>query len=200
MRSRGQPAGLIDAPQLITVMKQTPKLCSFRVMDAVCPDMSETQCRAITMCKYRTISIKSLLLSLLMLASSTVQSEEIFFLCELRGNGFPKNYSFSFDEEKQRLYLTEGSQEMELLKINSTQIWARNSVKIYRDFDYDNYTLYLNRITGEAEVSYTTKPSQKEIEDCEANTKSEHKFHCQGHPVLTGKTEKGVCKRTLPKI
>lgn len=127
--------------------------------------------------------------------SCQVYAEEKYFECTvLKPGGGMKTYSFSLEEKKRELYLTEGSQELEVLKLNSTQIWASNTVKMYREFEYDDFTFYLNRITGSIKVSYSVKPTKKEIEKCKSDLEPDQRWGCEGHLVLTQYTEKGRCK------
>jgi hypothetical protein len=140
--------------------------------------------------------------SLSMLIGFNANAKEIFLACKvITPNNVYKSYTFSFDESKNTLYLVDSSQQMKVLRNNDTQLWASQTEKIYRDFNYDYLTFYLNRITGEAEISYAIQPSEKEITECKNNPEIKNKkWPCESYPVLTEKTEQGSCEIVKRKI
>jgi hypothetical protein len=138
-------------------------------------------------CKYNTIEGVDL--------AEPLGSREKYFECGVSmSDGDTKTYSFSLDEENRKFYLTEGSQELEIKKLNSTQIWANNTVKMHRKFEYDDFIFYINRITGSIEVSYSVRPTKEYIEKCKSDLARDQHWDCESHPVLTEHAEKGICK------
>jgi len=153
------------------------------------------------MCLKNYKQMKYILAISLLLTWQNVKAEEIYFACDMQLPDYSRDtYTFSFNESANELYLVESSQDMKVIRNNKTQLWASQTTKTYRKFNYDYLTFYLNRVTGTAEISYSTQRTEADIKKCKNNPKYKHKWSCDAQPVLTDKTERGVCKIVKRKI
>lgn len=117
-----------------------------------------------------------------------------FMSCSLKdAQGASQNYSFEVDSKKPRLYWVEGSQEMRIVRNTDSQLWAEHGAKS-KNFDYNLTGFKLNRVTGEASVSYSKKPSAAEVQACGKE------WWCTYDIVLSEHDEHGTCTRQDRKI
>lgn len=106
-----------------------------------------------------------------------------------------QNYTFEFKPKENSLFWVEGTQELEVIRNTESQLWAQHTGK-YRPFAYDQTSFQLNRVTGNAELFYSRKPTPGEISSCQNG----HNFGCDSWVVLTEHTETGVCTKQTRRI
>lgn len=122
-------------------------------------------------------------------ACGVARAQEIYLACALVGpQKSDYRYSFTFDPGKGKLFWVEGSQEFEVFRNTSTELWASHGMK-FRDFPHDSTDFRLNRVTGAAEVTYLRKPSPAEVASC----KKQRSWGCEDFIVLTQHAETGSC-------
>ena len=137
------------------------------------------------------------ILMLLILFSSDLFAEEVYLFCNMSLNDkSTKIYSFTLNEQSKSLFLTESSQDLQIIKVNSAQLWASSDKKIYKSFEFDNQTFYFNRITGILNVSYSRKHTKEEHDECLKRPLNKQ-FTCDSFIVLPN-DEYGKCSVVEP--
>ena len=140
-------------------------------------------------------------LFLSLIISSAAISQENLYTCNVQlPDGTDKTYSLSINEEDRQVYLSEGSQQLEINRFSSTQIFASKTVKTARSFEYDNFTFRINRVTGAVEIFYSLARTDEEVESCRSKVQSDHEWRCEYPRVLAEYTEQGFCEATDPEI
>ena len=126
----------------------------------------------------------------------TKGQEQVFLTCDLMGNSKQvRQYSYRFEPETPSLFWVEGSQEMKVIRITDSQLWAEHSARFHQ-FSYDQTSFQLNRVTGQATIFYSRQPHPEEIAECEKDPG----WGCDNFVVLEEHTETGECQVTEPKI
>lgn len=128
--------------------------------------------------------------------SCSKPSEQTFFSCILRDKSNQAHqYSFEFNATKPYLFWVEGTQELKVVRNTPSQLWGEHPAK-YQQFPYDQTSFQLNRVTGDAEVFYSRKPTAEEMESCSKDPG----WGCDSYLVLTEHSEAGNCQVRERKI
>ena len=136
--------------------------------------------------------LKIYLLSNLIVFSGSLFSKEIYLACSLTDkSNTVYDYSFVFNPKKETFFWINGTQNFMVIRNTSSQLWAWQEMK-FRNFPHDRTYFRLNRVSGEAEMSYVRKPSAQEIAKC----KKEQSFGCESFFVLEERSENGRCRLT----